>query len=229
MAVSVHAQFALLFLALAACGDAGSSMAEQDPARVIAAFNDAIAACSARTSDAGVIDQAAVAAAEWTVAARTSRLQVTNTTHAAAAYPTLRAGEYEATDWAHAGHAEQMQLIRWDELTTNRTPDHCLMNGRVDNDTALPAVIAGVTRRFGRAPDRTGLVPRGGDFLTPRSDDQQTGYYWALPRHDVYLRTAPGGFASINIVAMPDRETLDQYSPDRPDRQLVILPGEPEQ
>ncbi len=212
-------------LALAACNTAGSDLVEQTPERVVAAFGDVISACSAQTSDNGVIDQKAVAAAGWLLKSRKSRHEITDTTHALDSYPTLRAGEYEATDWVHAGHAETMQLIRQDELTPDRLHDHCYMNGRVSSEADLAAVVSGISRLMGKAPDRTGAVPRGGDFLTPRNDPQQTGYYWSLPRHDVYLQTSPGLFANIDVVAMPNRAALDQYSSDRPENRIVILTG----
>lgn len=219
----------LLCLTLAACGDsAGSDMPEQAPVRAVAAFNDVITACSAGTSDAGVIDQRAMASAGWTVAARSMQLNAENRRVAVGEYPVLRAGEYEATEWRHAGHVGALHLVRWDELTTNRSPDTCMMDVRIADPAGLGAVLAGMTQRFARAPDRTGLVPRGGDFLTPRDDPQQTGHYWALPRNNIFLQISPNGFARIEVVAMPNRDTLDQYSPDRPENRLVILPGEPE-
>lgn len=225
----MRANAALLFFALAACGDAGGDMPEQAPIPVIAALNGVITACAARVSDAGVIDQAALAAAGWTAVSRSVQMNAENRRVAVDEYPVLRAGEYEATEWRHAGHVSVMHLVRWDELTTNRSPDKCMMDARVANPAGLGAVLAGMTQRFARAPDRTGLVPRGGDFLTPRNDLQQTGHYWALPRSNVFLQISPDGFARIEVVAIPNRDALDQYSPDRPENRLVILPGEPEQ
>ena len=220
---------ALALTLLTACASSsGPDLPVQAPAAVVAAFNAVIAGCARPLTEAGLIDQRALAAAGWTVTSRTTRFEVTNTTHALTDYPLLRAGEYEATEWRHAGVAGDMELIRWDERSATRSFDHCRLNGRVADDAAMAAVVAAMARRIGHAPDRQGEVPRGGDGLTPRffPDPNDRGYYWALPQHDVYLQTSTDDFASIDIVAMPDRTDLDQYSSDLPSHRIYV-PGEP--
>jgi hypothetical protein len=221
--------FLALALALAACSSSSSDMPVQDPAAVVAAFNAVIAGCARPLTEAGGIDQRALAASGWAVTARTTRFEVTNTTHALTDYPTLRAGEYEATEWRRAGQAGEMELIRQDTLSAVRSFDHCSMNGRVSEDAA-PQLLAAMTRRFGHVPDRSGVVPRGGDGLTPRffPDPDPAGYHWAMPTHDVYLTVFPEGGANIDVVAMPDRNALDEYSSDRPSHRIYV-PGETSQ
>jgi hypothetical protein len=218
----------LLHLALlGACGGPASKMPVQSTAAVVAAFRDVIAGCSAPLTNAGEIDQRALAASGWSVTSRTSRVNLEDRVYPLDAYPALRATEYEATQWQHTRHVGDMVLIRGDLVSSSRMLDHCTMNGRVSKrQNELDDVVAGLVAHFGRKPDRVGAVPRGGDFLTPRSDPQQTGFYWKLEKHDVYLQTAPGGFASIDVVAMPARDSLDKYSSDRPEHRIVILPGD---
>jgi hypothetical protein len=225
---------ALACLALfSACTGSGSGSGSgsaskipvQTPALVVAAFRDVVTGCSTPLTAAGEIDQRALAASGWTVTARSTRLTLEDRVLALDAYPALRDDEYEATVWHHARHVGEMQLIRWNPTSTTRSFDHCHSNGRVTKRTGeITAIVAGMAAHFGRQPDRTGAVPRGGDFLTPRSDPQQTGFYWKLPRHDVYLNTEPGGYSSVDVVAMPARESLDTYSPDRPENRLIVLP-----
>jgi hypothetical protein len=217
----------LLCLTLSACNRPGSDMTVQTPAAVVASFQDVIAGCATPLTNAGEIDQRALAASGWTLTSRKTRLELEDRVLALDAYPALRAGEYEATDWQHAGRPEAMQLIRSDLVSASRMLDHCFMWGRFSKGTAaLDAVIAGMSTHFNRRADRVGAIPRGGDFLTPRSDPPTTGYYWKMPQHDVYLSTSPDGFTSIDVVAMPDRSKLDKYSSDRPEHRLVILPGD---
>jgi hypothetical protein len=202
-------------------------MPTQSAAAVVASFRDVIAGCALPLTTSGEIDQRALAAARWSVTSRKTRLDLEDKVLPLDAHPTLRLGEYEATDWQHAGHVESMQLIRGDLLSGSQSFDHCRLNARLTNATTdLNAVVAGIVAHFGRSADRTGAIPRGGDFLTPRSDPQMTGHYWQLPTHDVYLEISPDGFAVIDVVAMPNREKLDQYSPDRPERRLVTVPAE---
>lgn len=222
---------ALLCLALAACGDGGSSVAVQEPSAVIATLNDAITGCTRPLVDAVTIDQAGLVSAGWAVTERATHTAPadapsTRTARAISDYPALRAGEYEATSWRHSGHAGTLYLTRNGPPTAVQSFDNCMIDARVANRVGQAPIIAALTRRFGRAPDRTGAVPRGGDFLTPRSDAQRTGHYWSLPQHDVFLETSPDGHVRINVVAMPDRAALDQFSPDRPENRVVILPGE---
>lgn len=213
---------------LAGCDDVAARLPTQESGRVVAAFADAIAGCSSALTGDGDIDEVAIATVGWTVTARSARhLGETRTLALDDRQTGLRPGEYEASAWRHARHTGDMELIRHGRQTPPMLYDTCYMTARVDGDSALAAVLAGLTSRFGRPPDRSGVVPRGGDFLTPRSDPPQQGHYWAMPRHDIYLQTADGGYASVEIVAMPDRDALDRHSPDRPEHRLIIPSGEP--
>ena len=44
---------------------------------------------------------------------------------------------------------------------------------------------------------------------------------YPLPQHDIYLTDFDGQSVRIEVVAMPDRERLDEYSPDRPEARII--------
>jgi hypothetical protein len=89
-------------------------MPRQTPAAIVSSFRDVIAGCAVSLTTGGEIDQRGLASSGWTLTARSTRFNAENQVRALDAYPALRAGEYEATTWNHAGHVESMELIRWD-------------------------------------------------------------------------------------------------------------------
>lgn len=210
----------LAVAAIAGCAPARDDLPVQEPGPVVVGFISALRACSAGLTPEGSIDQNAMAATGWQVISRQTRFEQQDRDLAVNAFPALRPQEYEATRWTRPGATSPIELVRWDTGTDGFDMlDKCVVGARVADDGATGQVIAAMTRVFGRPPDRHGLIPRGGDFLTPRFDPQSTGDYWALPRHDVYILSSDG-YLSLEVVAMPDRSRLDQYSSDRPEHRI---------
>lgn len=212
---------ALAAMPVAACASGGSDLPVQEPTEVVTMFADALSACSAGLTATGTIDQAAMARAGWHIVKRTTRLELEDRTFAPNAYPALRPGEYEATRWVREGYPSEIELIRADG-TPDGLVDYCDMPARTEDAKAADTVVAGMAGRFGRAPDRKGELPRGGDFLTPRFDTPNTGYYWAMDRNDAYLTVSDDGHVRLSVLAMPDRSKIDQYSPDRPENRIPM-------
>ncbi|GAB5487705.1 MAG: hypothetical protein Pars2KO_12750 [Parasphingorhabdus sp.] len=186
----------------------------------MASFNGAIAGCTAGLTETGLIDQKALAAAGWKVTERTSRLGGKDRDLPLDSYPELADSEYEATTWTHKDHKYDLSLVRWDEKSNLRLADSCDLVAHVNSDKDIEAVLYALETKFDRKPDRSGTLPRGGDFLTPRFDKPSTGYYWAMQQHDVYLTVNETKNLRLEVVAMPDRGAVDEYSSDNPEQRI---------
>lgn len=186
----------------------------------MATFNGAIAGCTAGLTEDGAIDQAALAKASWIITERTSRLGGEHREHALDSLPELEASEYESTSWDSFQHHYPLELTRWSAKSETRLADSCQLRARVEDDKAVEDVLKKLTEKFERPADRSGTLPRGGDFLTPRFDKASTGYYWAMDQHDIYLTVGEDEHLRLEVVVMPDRDTLDEYSSDNPERRI---------
>lgn len=186
----------------------------------MASFDGAIGGCTAGLTEAGLIDQKALAATGWKVTERTTRVGGEDRSHPLDSYPELADSEYEATTWKHKDHKYDLSLVRWDEKSDLRLADNCDLVAHVDSDKDIEAVLSALEAKFERKSDRSGTLPRGGDFLTPRFDKPSTGYYWAMPQHDIYLTVNEHRNLRLEVVAMPGRDTLDEYSSDNPERRI---------
>lgn len=208
---------ALTVLPLAACG-AYDSRPVQSPEQVAALFVAAIRGCTAGLTPEGKIDQTALAATGWRVTKRSTRYETESRDLPLDAFPKLRRMEYEATDWVRDGRPDELEVIR-SAVQSNGLADHCGLNARTRDDTTAKAVIDMLSRWFGRAPDRQGEQPRGGDFLTPRFDKAEMSHYWAMPRNDVYVNVRDGGLG-LDVLTMPDRAAVDHTSYDHPEHRI---------
>lgn len=223
MSVVMRLALGLAALSLVGCGR-GPNLPVQDTARAIAVFERALGACSAGLTPSGGIDQRAIAASGWRVVSRSARTWTENRPLPVDAYPTLRPGEYETTEWTLDGSPSPLFGTRW-HASSPEMHDSCAVGARTESRATADQVVSALTRRFGRPPDRAGPLPRGGDFLTPRFDSELYGRYWALPRNDVYVTTGDDGYVSLEVVAMPNRAALDRYSPDNPELRVPTLEG----
>jgi hypothetical protein len=214
--------FGLAALSLVGCGR-GPNVPVQDTARAIAVLERALGACSAGLTPSGAIDQRAMAASGWRVVSRSARTWTENRPLPVDAFPTLRPGEYETTEWRLDGSPSPLFGTRWHASSPEH--DSCAVGARTESRATADQVVSALTRRFGRPPDRAGPLPLGGDFLTPRFDSERYGRYWALPRNDVYVTTGDDGYVSLEVVAMPNRAALDPHSPDNPERRVPTLEG----
>ena len=180
-----------------ACSSGGSNLPEQDAAAVAANFVSVIIACSARLTTDGDIDEAALDAAGYTAGERKSGTG------------------YRSSTWQSASMKGQIELVDYDDLA-----DTCSLDARAAGADGAKRVRDALAETLG-APARQGAMPQGGDQLTPRATEDKTGYYWHFPRHDIYLTDFDGQSVRIEVVAMPDRDALDQYSPDRPEARII--------
>ena len=219
----MHRLSVLAALSILGCAPRAERLPVQEPQAVAAAIVAAVRACTAGLTSTGSIDQRAMAASGWRVVSRSTRLEAETRELTVGAYPTLRPGEYEATSWAREGVSNRIELIRSDG-GPGALHDYCNLAARTESRAAAERVVAAVAGHFGRRPDRSGARPRGGDFLTPRSDSEQVEHHWALPRNDAYLTIGDDGHVGLEVLAMADRATLDQYSPDRPENRIPALP-----
>jgi hypothetical protein len=205
-----------LAMLLASC----ASRNAQPPEVVGGLFADALSACTAPLNAAGTFDQRAVGSAGWKETKRTSRFEATERTHPPGSSPVLRDGEYEASEWVHAGRVGTLEVIRWDLATHRLTDDSCSINARLDSRSSVSKVVSGLSERLGRAVDREGDLPQGGDFLLPRAKRDGHGYFWQLPQHDVYLTVEDGTGLLLRVSAIADRAARDPFSPDRPEARI---------
>lgn len=219
----MHRLAALAALSVIGCAPQADPLPVQEPQAVASAIVAAVRACTAGLTPTGSIDQAAMAASGWRVVRRSTRLEAETRELATNAYPTLRPGEYEATEWVSEGVPNRIELIRSDGRPGG-LHDYCNVAARTESRGAAERVVAAVAGHFARRPDRSGVRPRGGDFLTPRSDPEQIAHYWALPRNDAYVTISDDGYVQLEVLAMADRATLDQYSPDRPEHRIPAPP-----
>jgi len=208
---------------LAACGQSDSDVPAKSVGEVMSSLNGAIAGCAAGLTEDGAIDQAGLAKAGWVITERTTRLNADEREHELDSLPELEASEYESTSWDSFQHHYPLELTRWNAQSKTRLADSCQLNARVDDSKAVKGVIAKLAEKFGRKADRSGTLPRGGDFLTPRFDKASTGYYWAMDQHDVYLTVGEDEHLRLEVVAMPDRGALDEYSSDNPEVRIPKL------
>ena len=181
-----------------ACSSGGNSLPEQDSAAVAAAFAAVIEGCSAGLTPDGGIDQSELGAAGWKVAERSNR------------------GGVETSSWQRDDVDGLLEFVRYG----GDLADSCMLDARAAGSDGAAKVLAAITSKLG-APARQGAVPQGGDFLTPRETEDKTGYYWPLPKSDVYLTTFDDQTVRIEVLAMPDRASLDQFSPDRPEARII--------
>ena len=169
-----------------ACSSGGSGLPEQDSAAVAAVFAAVIDGCSARITPDGSIDQAALGDRGWTKVGLTNKAGI------------------EATTWQRSDVKGHLELVDYD----GKLADNCMFDAQAAGSDGADKVLAALTRRLG-TPARTGTVPQGGDFLMPRETEHKVGYYWPLPQSDVYLTRFDDRAVRIEVLAMPDRDSLD--------------------
>lgn len=159
-------------------------------------------------------------AAGWQEHERTTRFETFTQTHPPGSMPSLRPGEYEATEWALPGRTGVVTVIRHDSATQQQTADMCSVPARLEEDVSVDTIVTAISARLDQEVAREGDLPRGGDFLTPRVDRAPHAYYWQTPQHDVYLVAYSTSGLRLEVYAMADRTKLDEYSPDRPERRI---------
>lgn len=186
-------------------------------------FSGAIAGCTAGLTENGGIDQAELAKAGWAITKRTSRLNANEREHDLDRVARLKPGEYETTSWDGFQHHYPLSLTRWSAESEIRLADSCQVNARVRDAKKVEDILGRFARKFGRKADRSGTLPRGGDFLLPRFDTPSTGYYWAMDQHDIYLTAGEDDHIQLEIVAMSDRSKIDEYSYDNPEHRIPTL------
>jgi len=181
-----------------ACSSGSDGLPEQDSAAVAAAFGAVIEGCSAGLTPDGSIDQAKLGDGGWMKLERSNQ------------------GGIETTSWQRDGVDGRLEVVNYgDELA-----DSCMLDARAQGSDGTAKVLAALKRKLG-APARQGAVPQGGDFLTPRETEDKNGYYWPLPHSDVYLTAFDDQSVRIEVLAMPDRAGLDEFSPDRPEARII--------
>ena len=206
---------------LLGCAPQGEPLPVQPPEQIVRSFVEAVRACTAGLTPEGRIDQAAMARSGWRVVRR--RLMIEGGTERELALNTLgplRRTEYEATEWTRDGIANRIDLGRWPE-SPDQMHDHCEVIARTEDRATAERVVAAMTRAFGRQPDRRGLRPGGGDALAPRRTPQII-HYWQLPRNDAYVSFGDSGYLRLEVLAMTDRNGLDPYHPDHPERRIYV-------
>ena len=181
-----------------ACSSGGNGLPEQDSAAVVAAFGAVIDGCSAKLTADGSIDQAALGDGGWSQVERSNR------------------GGVKTAAWQRDDVDGRLEVVNYG----SDLADTCMLDARAAGSDGSAKVLAALTRKLG-PPARHGAVPQGGDFLTPRESEDKTGYYWPLPTSDVYLTTFDDQTVRIEVLAMPDRAKLDEFSPDRPEARII--------
>jgi hypothetical protein len=214
-----HTHFCWLLL-VTSCRASDDNVPTQSRAAVEALVGDVLHGCGAPLTGDGTFDQPAMAAAGWQERARTTRFEVSNQTHPPGSMPSLRRGEYEATEWALPGRIGVVTVIRHDTATRKHTADMCSVNARLEQRASVDTIVTAISAQVGHTIAREGDLPRGGDFLTPRFDQAPHAYYWQMTQHDVYLVAHGSGDVRLEVYAMADRTKLDEYSPDRPERRI---------
>ena len=226
---NLHRLLPLTAVSVLGCAPQRTPLPVQPPEQVLRSFVEAVRACTAGLTPAGRIDQAAMARSGWRVVRR--RLLIEGGTERELplnAVGPLRRTEYEASEWRRDGIANRIDLARWPE-EPHPMHDECDVYARTQDRAGAERVVAAMTRGFGRAPDRRGGHPRGGDALTPGFGDVDSVIrHWALPRNDVYVSVSnDDAYLTLQVVAMPDRGALDQYHPDNPETRIPIVEGSP--
>ncbi len=207
-------------LLVTACSASKSNEPPQSRVAVDALFGDVLHGCGAPLTGDGALDQRAMVAAGWQERARTTRFEGTDQTHPPGSLPSLRSGEYEATQWALPGRIGVVTVIRHDSTARRQIADSCSVAARIERTVLVDTLVATISARLRQGVAREGDLPRGGDFLTPRADRAPHAYYWQTPQHDVYLVAHGTSDVRLEMYAMLDRTTLDEYSPDRPERRI---------
>ena len=183
-----------------ACSSDGSGLPEQNSAAVAAALAVVIDGCSARLTPDGSIDQTALGDGGWTRVGRTNKAKI------------------EVTSWRHGDVNGRLELVDYN----GELADSCIFDARAAASDGTNKILAALTRKLG-TPALQGTVPQGGDFLMPRDRENKVGYYWSLPQSDVYLTQFDDQTVRIEVLAMPDRDSLDPYSSDRPESRIMPL------
>lgn len=215
---------------LGACGTE-SSLPVMSRAAIAAGAERTLAACTAALDANGDIAEAGLKAAGWRPTKRT-KMAIIQTGNSVGPKETEQplnrpaelatASEYENSFWRHPGLAAELYLERNGGPFEKRTPGECSISLRGDNRETADQVRALLVRKYGR-PVRVGTRSPGGDWLTPRWFEREIhAQYWRLPTHDVYWVSSDPKFAAIEVVAMPDRTKLDQWSRAKPDSRVYI-------
>lgn len=211
-------RLALLLVATWAGGGCNNQPA-QPASSAIALFNSAIDGCTAGIAPDGAIDQKALAATGWRVVERKTRFESTDVVHRPDDYPKLRKMEYEVTSWQRPGLHGGIELIR---DGSGFVFGRCNVGARTKEADGVQRIRSAISAKLGAQPAREGIIPPGGDWLLPRWSKEGHGSYWSLPRHDLYLIHYDDRSAGLEIVVMPDRSKLDEYSPDRPEARIYV-------
>lgn len=212
---------AVLCLLLAtSCRPSDNNEPGQSRGAVEALVGDVLRGCGAPLTADGTFDQQALMAAGWQERTRTTRFEASGQTHPPGTLPSLRRGEYEATEWALPGRADVVSAIRHDTSSRQQIADVCAVDARLEQGVSVDTIVTAISGRLGLKVSREGDLPRGGDFLTPRADPAPHAYYWQTPQHDVYLVAHGISYVRLELYAMADRSRLDEYSPDRPERRI---------
>jgi hypothetical protein len=208
------------FLALG-CDNPGADLPVQEANQVVRLFASTISACSAPPLNLQ-IDQAAIAGRGWRAVRRVVTWPGNEREVPLSEQVRLRREESELTEWSTDGLPNRMTVSR-SNYGHDLIRDSCSVEARTRSEGEAGRVVAGLNRLFGREPERSGVLPRGGDFLTPRFDRPRYGRYWPMPMHAAYLTTADNGYMSLQLVVMPDRDRLDRYHPDNPLHRIPTL------
>lgn len=207
-------------LLVTACRASDDNVPRQSRAAVEALVGDVLTGCGAPLTGDGTFDQRAMVAAGWQERQRTTRFESNTQSHPPGSLPSLRRGEYEATEWALPGRSGVVTVIRHDTTSRDLIADVCSVNARLEPDVSVETIVTAISGRLGQKVAREGDLPRGGDFLAPRADRAPHAYYWQMPQHDVYLVAHGTSDVRLEVYAMADRTKLDEYSPDRPERKI---------
>lgn len=205
---------ALTALAALGCDNPGADLPVQDADQVALLFAETIGACSAMPVNLR-IDQQAIANSGWRPVRRFVTWPGNERDVPLSEQVQLRGEETEFTEWAREGLPNRLSVSR-SNYGQDVFRDSCSVDARTRNEEEAGRVVRALNRLFRQEPERSGVLPRGGDFLTPRFDKARYGRYWPMPGHAAYLTTADNGYMSLQLVAMPDRDRLDRYHPDNP-------------
>jgi len=211
-------------LALASCG-AGIDGPRQDTALVLRAALMTLAACTQTLDRDGNVSEARLAAFGWTPRSRRVSVIVRRDDMVTSEDRPLPPGqpsrlrsveETEYSEWGHPGWEGLIYLTRQGGAVSERMTGRCEATYYGRDAATADQALAAMTQRLG-PPIGRGERPRGGDFLTPRWFEPTVhDVYWRLPHHDVYWVSSNPRMITVEVRAMPDRDRMDQYSPDRP-------------
>lgn len=209
--------------ALTSCG--GPGLPQQDTNIVLRAVLTTVAACTLRLDPDGNVSQPALAAMGWTPRSRRVAAMVTRGNSTGMEERNVppdqpirprTVDDYESSQWAHPGWEGMIDVSRQGGAIAERAMGRCGASYAGRDARTADLALAAMTQRLGQPVGRRER-PRGGDFLTPRWFEP-TVYevYWRLPSHDVYWVSSNSRMVTVEVRAMPDRNQLDQWSPDRP-------------